>query len=80
MTTTNDSDDDLEGDVITVLKTRTGRSAHGAFVTATLIGLEAGFDRHNAARRVAGVLKRLVARGPVETEKSEKPIIYRWKA
>lgn len=55
-------------------------SEHGAWINANYVGLECGFDRHEAGRRVRTYLNELVKMGLVEEQRElNKPIIYRWK-
>lgn len=73
-----DSPEVLERDVINILRRY---SEYGAWIPSSIIGLEAGFERHNAGRNVRPVLKELVARGLVEeNHELNQPIIYRWKS
>jgi DNA-binding transcriptional regulator PaaX len=66
-------DEELESYVVGFL------TSDGGWWDATRIGLKVGFDKREAARRVRGVLKRLVAQGVVESDSAERPIIYRLK-
>lgn len=62
-----------------VVKSLRWNSEYGAWVPAQRIGLECGFDLSVAARNVQKHLKNLVDMGLAEDERSQKPIVYRWK-
>ncbi len=76
--TTSREDAELENDIIAVMK----RNSHyGAWNGSARIGVEVGFDRREAGRKVRPILKDLAARGLIEEQRElNKPIIYRWKA
>lgn len=63
-----------------VVKSVQRHSAYGAWVDSNHIGMECGFDRREAGRKVRSHLKNLVEMGLVEEQRElNKPIIYRWK-
>lgn len=68
--------EDLERDVVSFMQSYT---ADGGYFDATWIGLNVGFDRPVAARNVRSTLTKLLKRGIIEQDKTEKPIIYRIK-
>jgi hypothetical protein len=71
-------DPDLEDDICAALQRN---SEHGAWIDSARIGLEVGFDRADAGRKVRPFLKRLAERGLIEEQRElNQPIIYRWKA
>lgn len=62
-----------------VVKSLQENSELGAWIPAQRIGLECGFDRAVASRHVQKHLKNLVNMGLAEEERSDSPIVYRWK-
>lgn len=69
-------DEDLERDIMICLR---GHMDTGAWLAASQIGVEVGFQRWNGAERVKRVLKKYLKDGTVEFDKTEKPIVYRIK-